>query len=614
MHSVLKKFATVMLLVTVFIAATVPISSRADNSADFRIADVSCSAGENVALTLKVNTVNKIGGFSGRIVFDSAAFSYVKSSLKIINLNLDELQVNCNTAKKTVYFAWDSASNVNLSGELFRVKFASSPNVKGTYTFKLYIDSCYEATGSMKTIPYTYDKATCTIKSTSANVKTAVEKINAAAAVYDEMNGKLAALSAARAEYNADIGNTQKRIAALNARSILMQDPSGCDYTKFGELITAAETAYGVLTPSERLTISDSYQKLVNVIKLFRDCKREIEIFDSESEVNNYKAQHSAILSKTQETVQISDKASVQAAIEGYNSSSYAAKVLLHNEINLLKRLLSRIEALESDDSPSIIKRIKEETIPAYKKAYEGILNFTDSDLNEENAFNEEIMKVVNAAYEDLNTQMMIDEGYEYLYQELFDKISNIKNTLDKIAGRSSKYPNVTRFNSDFKDLKKKTPETITLLDRDEIMQAYYLIGMMSQSELNELGQDVVDKINAMVTAIGALELENDGSDGTENPEIIEKTVIQEVISVISGGKETVYVPGKGMYQFNKSVAGGLLSVGLGGGVKLVKTAIIGSAVTAFVFAICLAVCMILLKKFNRREDETTYAENNQVS
>lgn len=613
MYSVLKKFATVMLLVTVFIAATVPISSRADNSADFRIADVSCSAGENVELTLKVNTVNKIGGFSGRIVFDSAAFSYVKSSLKIINLNLDELQVNCNTAKKTVYFAWDSASNVNLSGELFSVKFASSPNVKGTYTFKLYIDSCYEATGSMKTIPYTYDKATCTIKSTSANVKSAVENINAAAAVYDEMNGKLAALSAARAEYNADIGNTQKRIAALNARSVLMQDPSGCDYTKLGELITAAETAYGVLTPSERLTISDSYQKLVNVIKLYRDCKREIEIFDSESEVNNYKAQHSAILSKTQETVQISDKAAVQAAIEGYNNSSYAAKVLLHNEINLLKRLLSRIEALESDDSPSIIKRIKEETIPAYKKAYEGILNFTDSDLNEENAFNEEIMKVVNAAYEDLNTQMMIDEGYEYLYQELFDKISNIKNTLDKIAGRSSKYPNVTRFNSDFKDLKKKTPETITLLDRDEIMQAYYLIGMMSADELNELGQDIVDKINAMVTAIGALELDSSGdSDGAE-PEIIENTVIQEVISVISGGKETVYVPGKGMYQFNKNVAGGLFAVSFGG-VKLVKTAIIGSAVTVFVFAICLAVCMTMLKKFNRREDENTYAENNQVS
>lgn len=610
MYSVLKKFAATLLLITVLITAIVPMASRADSSADFRIADVSCSAGENVTLTLRVNTVNKIGGFSGRIVFDSAAFSYVKSSLKIINENLGELQANCNSTKKTVYFAWDSAADIKLSGELFSIKFATSSDAKGTYSFKLYIDSCYEATGSMKTIPYTYDKATCTISASSQNVNTAIEKINAAAGVYDEMNGKLTALSEARAAYNADINNTQKRIAALNARSLLMQDPNGCDYTKLGELITAAENAYNALTPSERLSVTDSYQTLVNVIKLYRDCKREIEIFDSESEVNNYKSQHSSILSKTQETVQISDKSAVEAAIEGYNNSSYAAKVLLHNEINLLKRLLSRIEALESDDSPTIIKRITEETIPAYKKTYEGILGFTDSDLNEENAFNEEIMKVVNAAYDDLNTQMMIDEGYEYLYQELFDKVSHIKETLDKLAGRSSKYPNVTRFNSDFKDLKKKTPDTITLLDRDEIMQAYYLIGMMSKEELNELGQDIVDKINAMVTAIGALELESDGDDG-EDSEIVENTVIQEVISVISGGKETVYVPGKGMYQYNKNVAGGLLSVGPGGGVKLVKTAIIGSAATLLVFAVCSGVCLILLKRIKRREDEIIYAEND---
>ena len=496
---------------------------------------------------------------------------------------------------------------------MFSVKFSASAEANGAYSFKLYIDSCYEATGSMKTIPFTYDKGICTVSGSTA-VGDVIAKINAAAQAREDVEEKLSDFSNARLEYNNDIQNIQKRINVLNAKSALLEDasdPPKYDYTDLGELISIAEQAYTELKPSERLVAEEQYKTLAELIKLYNDCKRELEIFTSEIEVNSFKSTHAYILAKTQETVQISDKVAVNSAISAYDSSTYAAKVLLHNEINLLKRLLSRIEALESDDGPTNIKRITEEEIPKLQKNYEGILSFTDSDINEENAYNTEIMKVVNDAYDAVNTQMIIDAGYEYLYQEIFDKISDIKTKLDKLAGRSSQYENVTRFNEDFRDLKKKSVEDITLLDRDEIMQAYYLLGMMSNAELAEVGQDTVDKINEMVTMIGELELlEDDSGETVTLIETVEKVVTDEIISVISGGKETVYVPGQSMYQFDKTASSGWLSLGLGNTVRTVRFAIICSFITMLIFAATVVASIILQRKINRKEAEIDNAQN----
>ncbi len=583
-----KRIAAWVLLLAVIAAGILtasPIARAEEPKPVFTLVDNTCDPESNVELVVRIDSATDVGGIAGRITFDTNKFSYVEGSLQTFAAVFGSgLQVNYRADKSAVYFAWDSADGVSLSGKLFSVKLKALANSSGENKVKLIVSSFYKADAMLTNIPFETEDATITVADMSADAVDMISETKAAQEKSATVTEKLNALIAARKAYLADLTNTDKSQAAATALSAL-----ALELVDFSTNIANAEESYLKLKASERLGVQTEYAALIELKKLLSDCNREIEIFDAEKEANAFRAAHAGILAKTQMTVAIGDKAAVQAAMADYESenTSYATRIALNPEYMLLQKLLSRIEALESDDSDSIIKRITEETLPDFAKTYEGILAFTDADINEDNAFNDNIVKLVNEAKEALDIQMLLDKGFEYLYEPYYNKIMSIKNGLDKLAGRSEKYPNVTRFNRDFRELKKKTVDSITLDDRDEIMQADYLIGMMSDDERKELGQAVVNRIWDMVMRIGELEMLEDD------------VVVEDNVIIVEG--ETVYIPGQNVYQINQEKDGEKFLSLSTYDFSIIKTAILCTSITLAVFLVCFGICMILLKNAKRK-------------
>ncbi len=597
MRTVLKRISIWILLLSVITASGIsalPAAHAEEPKSTFTLSNNTCDPESNVELAVYVDSAADVGGFAGRIVFDTGKFSFVEGSLQISAEALGrDIQVHYRADKQAVYFAWDTTQGVELAGRLFSVKLKALPAASGEHTVKLIMSSFFKADASLTNIPFDTVNAKITVSSRSEGAMAMAASTNAAAQKSAAVTEKLNDLIAARKAYMADLTNSDKSQKAAAAFGALVLELVG-----FSEDIAQAEEKYLSLAPSERLGVKTEYSTLVELKKLLSDCNREIEIYNSEKEANTFRGNHAAVLSKTQLTVAIADKAAVLAAIADYEaeSTSYAARIALNEDYALLQKLLARIEALEADDGPTIIKRIKEETIPQFVKNYGGILNFTEADINEDNAFNDNITKVVKEAKETLEVQMLLDKGYEYLYEPYYNTISKIKKDLDTLAGRSDKYPNVTRFNKDFRELKKKTPDTITLDDRDEIMQADYLLGMMSDAEKKELSEGVVELISQMVMKIGELELLEDDDEGGD-------------IIIVEGEGETVYIPGQNIYQINQNRGEESFLSLSAYDFNIVKVAILCTGATLVVFLISLSVCMLLLKRMKKKGGFENYEE-----
>ena len=126
--------------------------------------------------------------------------------------------------------------------------------------------------------------------------------------------------------------------------------PAVADVTLSNETdVNSAKSAYDALTPAEK-----DFVKAANVTKLnalvakIAELKAENEAQQAQTDANNFKTTHSAILAKTVDTVAVGDQSGVTAANNAYNALSAAAKALLADEKALLDDLQERIDAIEA--------------------------------------------------------------------------------------------------------------------------------------------------------------------------------------------------------------------------------------------------------------------------
>lgn len=126
--------------------------------------------------------------------------------------------------------------------------------------------------------------------------------------------------------------------------------PAVADVTLSDETdVNSAKSAYDALTPAAK-----DFVKAANVTKLnalvakIAELKAENEAQQAQTDANNFKTTHSAILAKTVDTVAVGDQSGVTAANNAYNALSAAAKALLADEKALLDDLQERIDAIEA--------------------------------------------------------------------------------------------------------------------------------------------------------------------------------------------------------------------------------------------------------------------------
>ena len=254
---------------------------------------------------------------------------------------------------------------------------------------------------------------------------------------------------------------------------------------------------YNALSPEAQAKLTD---EKANLDKL------QAKIAEQEAqdaEVAKFKSENADALAKTPETVTVADKAAVEKALEDYAKLSPASQAKLTDEKANLDKLQAKIAEQEAQDAE--VAKFKSENADVLAKTPETV---TVSD---------------KAAVE----KALAD--YAKLSPASQAKLTAEKENLDalkgKIAEQEAQDKEVAKFKSDNAEVLAKTPDTVTIADKDAVAKAladYAKLSPAAQAKLT------AEKVN--LDALKAKIAEQEAQDKevakfkSDNAEVLAKT------------------------------------------------------------------------------------------
>ena len=208
--------------------------------------------------------------------------------------------------------------------------------------------------------------------------------------------------AAKKAQKAADAFKTDHAvILAKQAGDITLSDKDAVDL---------ALTAYNFLSTDAKALLTAEFAKLESFRSKINELQGEVD-----SAVLEFKTTHAEILSKTTETVTLSDEAGLTAALNALNSYNETVKLLLAAEKVLLLELQTEIERQKEGASP-------QELANAFKTGHAAALALSIYTVE---ISDEGIVTAALAAYEDL------PENVKPLLTSELSKLNSLKDTID---------------------------------------------------------------------------------------------------------------------------------------------------------------------------------------
>lgn len=546
-----KLLSAVLILLLLVGSAFTCLVASADSGVVFT---VNCSQSDS-RLTAIVSTdrnVENISGFYIKLKVPEG-LTYVSGSRKILFETNDNADITKDTFKNNTLIL-----GVDVVGSDY-IKFGKNvvsyqfdvTSANGNVDFVLEIEELYKMAGNKLTdIPVASNTVTKTVSVTDEipeQVRNVIDLINRIGAVTVD-SGE--AISRARTAYNALDILSRKKVSNT-------------------EVLFAAETEYAKLT-------ADSDTERLNRL------------------AEEFRTTHSVILSKTVSTLQLSDEALLEKALEDYADCEVNVCILLNSEKNHLNRLKTRIKELKDIENDRIteeqLKKEAKELADEWKQRYKDFIA-----LDKNKVTDQYLTGLVNAIG-DADSQSIINsyfldyakDEYEHL-QELYEAAKAYSG-----SGTSTNQKMADSFVSSYAYLMHLSQSSISADDEIDVRTALSLYQMLpseAQALINKLlGTDSVEEqLNALISAIEELPVEIDdlGDNGSDS------TVISDT-SNSDGKNDTTEVT-----TTDEEKSGVLVNVTSGGIGKIIWYLLFSSAFSVILVAAAAVMLIILKRKYN---------------
>lgn len=372
------KYKILSILVVLFLLCgcfALPVAAAADPV--FTLGTVTGTSGETVAVTVALQDAqSNVGGLRLSVAYDTQKLTYVNGSRMIQVSGVREADLNPDKAANgRIYFSWCAEHGLNMQGNLV------------TFQFKIHADAQPGNAALVLTVHemFTADAAMTDLISASKTVAGHIAVTGAGAAAQNVIN-------------------------MINAIGNVTLDAS----TK--AKIDAAMAAYAKLSYDERMQVSN-YSQLLEAQDTYKQLYNQSTADQNAAAASAYRAAHSAVLSKTVQTLTLQDKAAVMAALEAWKTiPSVAVQGLLIQEKILLNQFVTRLQELQNIEDDRLeaeaLQREAEQIAADFREFYKQVLSKTVEEINTD------YRQAVEAALGDIESYGFVNSLVPGLLQE----------------------------------------------------------------------------------------------------------------------------------------------------------------------------------------------------
>ena len=515
--------AVLLMLAILFGFASLP-TAAAPSEISFTVSDAAANKGENVIVWVSLNSADN----QLQVVNLSFALSYDKECLQFIEGDsadsaLTSPQIYDNQRNSKVIFAWDSGKNVLITANkaICGFRFKILDNAKGDKTnieFEYQMGSCLDTSGNF--IDFVVNTSPVSATVTFSSEDAAVEKVEKA-------------ISA--------IGTVEYTEECLNK-------------------ILDATREYMLLSEKQKALV-ENYQALIEAQNEYDRLKILEENKPSADEAAKFLEDNKKALSLTVETVKLTDKKIVDAALNDYNKLSDNAKYAVHKYYVDLKNLKKKIELLQlaKDEADAAAKEDAEARAEAEKlaatirKDYASLFKLKPEDIK---AYHKEDLTAALNAIESLAGVNIYVK--EYLKEEyaLIKALLEVCNKIPPTVELTEAEKQAQSFKDSFFYVLGLDEKSVTGEDLTEIKVALGVYDILS-NDIKELLVKEYEQLTALLIVAEKLAEKESEDDKKSDVQVQTQTVEKEIVKTDVVEKEVVKTP-----SAKKGISLGIRNIG----------------------------------------------------